>query len=731
MEKIHRCHALLGNEFVQHLIASVAVFFILVGVSPARAQNTWQLISPKLSGGSLDVVRATASGLVIVAGESGVILRSSDRGTSWQRIPSGTSRWLYGLSISSANKCITVGEAGTIFTSSDGGKSWAERQSGITSTLLAVEWLTNETAIAGGEFGIFLKTTDSGSTWKTVTSGITQQIESIQFISDSTGFAAGSKMFLKTTDAGTTWFGQTIISGYGAIRAMHFSDSRFGLLGDDWGYIWGTRDSGVSWTTRTPTYGYITSIYCVDSSTAIITNQNGIWRTTNQGNSLSHVYNTSVAWIQDVTFYTGTDGFAVGWEGTVLRTTDAGLTWAKTIDDIGANLTDVTFTSNSNGMVVASDSSIYSTADGGYAWTRRTAPTVFNQIYSLDSLNGFATGFKNYDFSSIWRTSDGGQNWEFLFNNSTWSTKFQGIGFWNALQGCVIGGYYGMAGHYGNVEHFTSDGGNTWSNGTLSLTTGAYPQLYSLSITDSCIGYAISSCQGYTNGLRQWYIIRTVDAGSTWTMQSTSTLPQGNAIHFVDRTTGFFVGDSGTIMRSDNGGITWNKQQSMTSANLTSVFFRSKLMGVAAGGSGTILTTFDGGVHWKTEAPLTTRTINKLFVTNDSAVIAIGKNGTIIHGQLHATNVEGMIPSVTSLDQNFPNPFNSSTIIRFKLSQPSYVTLRIFDLLGRQVATLIGDNLNPGIYDRSFSSTGFSSGVYFYQLQAGSMIETKKLVLLK
>jgi photosystem II stability/assembly factor-like uncharacterized protein len=728
MKKFHRYRVLVGNGLIQRLIASISIVLILVGVSCARAQNTWQLISPKLSGGSLEAVRATVSGLVIVAGESGVILRSSDSGTSWHSVPSGTSNILYGLAISAMNNCIAVGAVGTILSSSDGGKSWVPRQSGSTGTLLAVEWLTNETAIAGGESGILLKTTDTGITWKTIPSGTTQQIESIQFVSDSIGFAAGSKMFLKTTDAGTTWIGQTIISGYSDIRAMHFSDVRFGLLGSDWGYIWATRDSGVSWTTRTPTWGLITSIYCIDSSTAIVTNQNGIWRTTNQGDSLSHVYNSPVVWIQDVTFYTATNGFAVGWEGTVLRTTDAGMTWTKTINDIGADLTDVIFSSNSNGMVVASDSSIYSTADGGYSWTRRTAPTVFNQIYFLDSLKGFATGYMYGNCSSVWRTSNGGQNWEFLFNGRG---SLQGIGFWNALQGCVIGRFAGGTGHYWNVEYFTSDGGNTWLEGVLSLSEGAYPQLYAFSIADSFTGYAIYFCQGIMNGLGQWYIIRTTDAGSTWTMQSTSTLPQGNAIHFVDRTTGFFVGDSGTIMRSDDGGITWNQQQSTTTANLTSVFFKSKLLGVAAGGNGTILTTFDGGVHWKTESPLTTRTIHKLFVSNDSAVIAIGNNGTIIHGQLHATDVGGVIPSVISLDQNFPNPFNSSTVIRFKLLRPSYVTLRIFDLLGRQVATLTGDNLNPGIYDRSFSSSGFSTGVYFYQLQAGSLIETKKLVLLK
>ena len=83
------------------------------------------------------------------------------------------------------------------------------------------------------------------------------------------------------------------------------------------------------------------------------------------------------------------------------------------------------------------------------------------------------------------------------------------------------------------------------------------------------------------------------------------------------------------------------------------------------------------------------------------------------------------------LFQNYPNPFNPATTIRFSLPQREHVTLKIFDLLGKEVATLIEEDLDPGEHAVVFDGNGLSSGVYLYHLQAGSFVERKKLVLLR
>jgi len=89
------------------------------------------------------------------------------------------------------------------------------------------------------------------------------------------------------------------------------------------------------------------------------------------------------------------------------------------------------------------------------------------------------------------------------------------------------------------------------------------------------------------------------------------------------------------------------------------------------------------------------------------------------------------LPTNFSLSQNYPNPFNPTTTISFNLPSKSFVALKIFDLLGREIATIVSEEMSAGNYSRTWNAAKMSSGIYFYRLQAGSFTETKKLVLLK
>jgi hypothetical protein len=89
------------------------------------------------------------------------------------------------------------------------------------------------------------------------------------------------------------------------------------------------------------------------------------------------------------------------------------------------------------------------------------------------------------------------------------------------------------------------------------------------------------------------------------------------------------------------------------------------------------------------------------------------------------------IPTEFSLSQNYPNPFNPSTIIQYAISSRQLVTLKVYDILGSEVATLVNQEQNAGSYNVDFNASKLSSGVYFYRLQAGSFVQSKKMILIK
>ncbi len=115
--------------------------------------------------------------------------------------------------------------------------------------------------------------------------------------------------------------------------------------------------------------------------------------------------------------------------------------------------------------------------------------------------------------------------------------------------------------------------------------------------------------------------------------------------------------------------------------------------------------------------------------------LAAAKIGTTIYGDatlfVGVDESETTLPTEYQLSQNYPNPFNPSTTINFSIKEAGLVTLKVYDVLGREVATLVNEELNSGSHNKSFNASGLSSGIYFYSLKAGKFSETKKLLLLK
>jgi hypothetical protein len=97
-----------------------------------------------------------------------------------------------------------------------------------------------------------------------------------------------------------------------------------------------------------------------------------------------------------------------------------------------------------------------------------------------------------------------------------------------------------------------------------------------------------------------------------------------------------------------------------------------------------------------------------------------------------SNNVEiNSLPSAYLLSQNYPNPFNPSTTITYQIPEINFVTLKVYNALGNEIETLVNEEKPTGIYEITWYTEQLPSGIYFYQLQAGNFVETKKMVLMK
>jgi hypothetical protein len=157
---------------------------------------------------------------------------------------------------------------------------------------------------------------------------------------------------------------------------------------------------------------------------------------------------------------------------------------------------------------------------------------------------------------------------------------------------------------------------------------------------------------------------------------------------------------------------------------------------VFAGTAGGVFKSSDGGATWNpVNEGLTDLEVQAL--ASPSAMLYAGTNNSGLWRRPLAemvTSVQPMsngLPSAAKLEQNYPNPFNPSTTINYELPRASHVTLTVYDVLGREVATLVNGVEDPGYKSVGWDAGGGSSGVYFYRLTAGDFGATKKLMLIR
>jgi hypothetical protein len=125
--------------------------------------------------------------------------------------------------------------------------------------------------------------------------------------------------------------------------------------------------------------------------------------------------------------------------------------------------------------------------------------------------------------------------------------------------------------------------------------------------------------------------------------------------------------------------------------------------------------------------------IDTIYIVSKDSVQMVAKQVVLI-GNPKTTAVENDNSKkivAYKLLQNYPNPFNPATTISYEIPKTSFITLKVYDILGRQVKTLVNKEMNSGSYETKFDASSLTSGIYFYSLQAGSFSQSKKMILLK
>ena len=196
------------------------------------------------------------------------------------------------------------------------------------------------------------------------------------------------------------------------------------------------------------------------------------------------------------------------------------------------------------------------------------------------------------------------------------------------------------------------------------------------------------------------------------------------------------------FIKTTDGGKTWfEKQFFETAYYVQGIGFANDTLGWIGGNSSqpTYFTT-DGGDTWAS-AEFGTR-INRFYFVNELLGYAGGQTVYKYTGQI-VTSIEDLEkPSGFSLSQNYPNPFNPTTKIKFTIPQLEpveggtnngilYVTLKIYDNLGKEVMTVVDEQMRPGENEIEIYAGDLASGVYYYQLQAGTFVDSKKMIVLK
>ncbi|MBS1494793.1 MAG: T9SS type A sorting domain-containing protein [Bacteroidetes bacterium] len=695
----------------------LAVILIFWAGQNAFSQSAWVVQNPTAYHPQVRNIFMLNSNTGFACGSGGNVIKTTDGGNLWTSIGSGIDFYAMDVFFLDINTGWSCGMTGRLVKTTNGGTSWQQLQFiGYTQTINSVYFIDQNTGFAGFENGVIAKSTNGGVNW-TKDSVYSFSVTGFKFFNQSTGYAIGNYgSIFKTTNTGQDWTELPITPETSQIYASDFINIETGYVATNRN-VWKTTNSGLNWQQSLHTdYQYgIKSMSFLNNQTGYTTLYSGqIYKTENSGLNWTLI-SSPVSTIIQILAVAPDKNFLISGEMKIYRSLNGGANWTAYSNSVTQrSLEDVKFFNESTGYIIGDSGVFLKTTNGGSNWQLLPIFTDerLRQMYFLNPMTGWVSG----DNGTIMRTTNGGINWQTPVSRLP-KNIFSSVFFVNSSTGYTLSG---------NGKLFkTTDEGMRWTQLTIP-SAFSYGKVYFLNeATGFCSGY-----DGYD------FVIKTTNAGESWS-EIISSGATNSSLFFLNENTGYGSGYY-RLSKTTDGGLNWMQINYNMNYFFNNVHFLNEQTGYACGTSGTMCKTTNGGQSWGDISVPVFSASNKIFFVNDSIGWLICTDGSIFKtttgGVLTGFTQNSLpVPDKYFLSQNYPNPFNPSTRINYELRNTNYVTLKVFDLLGKEVATLVNDKQSAGTYAVDFNSAEFNlpSGIYFYTLNAGEFQETRKMVLVK
>lgn len=665
--------------------------------------QSWQWQNPIPTSSNYHSINFVDANTGYTVTDNAKIFKTTDGGASWDSVYSGEPYTIWSIRFVSPLTGWLAGHGGLIMKTEDGGYNWKIQRSNTNSILRKIYFINSSTGWAIGHDGVIVKTTDAGSNWTPQVSQTNNVLHAIHFVSPLTGWISGAyDAIIHTTNGGTNWVAQNAGTTHIYFYALYFPNAMTGYIAGSFYTICKTTNGGNNWqiiadSNRLSGYGAL--YFSSPDSGWTFASGGSITRTTNGGLSWIALPPLAEYGFVEASFTSPNIGYAAGTGGLVVKTSD-GENWHTITKNVTKNFLDgVYFLNNKTGWAGGANSTIVHTTNGGLLWTAQTDIPVADRFKSFIFINPDVGWVRGDQY--LLKTNNAGSSWNLV------STMRGDVSFVDELTGWLSN----------DKVYKTTNGGFNWT--MINDSIRVYRNLF----INSNTGWAISS-----------KIYLTTNGGMNWSLQyaaSDSLL----SINFISESTGWISGGGGLVLRTTNAGANWYSSVIKGGGYLKKIQFVDNMIGWARGSSpNVIFRSVDGGVSWN-ENPTNFPIYDFHFASPDTGW-GVGVSGSILRttngGILTSLNYnEFVVESDFYLYQNYPNPFNSSTRISYRLPSRTSVSIKIYDISGREISTVINKTQDAGNYSLSWNAENLASGIYFYRLSTEDFLETRRMILVK